>query len=321
MRRAALILLIVVFWAGTALGQSVISAKSGTIHYVEGSVLLNGKAVEPKFGNFPQIQENSELQTGVGRAEVLLGPGVLLWVGENSALRMISDRLTDTRLEVRGGEVLVECAELLDGAEMTFLVKDATVSIAKDGVYLIDYGRNEVRVYQGEAEVAVAGQTHRVKKERLLALTAVAMPEKFDSKKGDSLFRWARRRSEYLAMANVSAAKYVRDNGTMWNRSGWVWNPYFGMFTYIPHSGFYRSFWGNWGFWSPYDVYMVYQPRPVVSGPDYGGGGMHAGYQTVPSTSVGTSGTVAASPPATSSAAPAAAPISRETGNAGGRSR
>jgi hypothetical protein len=207
----------------------------------------------------------------------------------------------------------------MDGAELNVLVKGSTVRIAKDGVYRFDYGPGELRVYDGEAEVGAEGQTQRVKKERMLALTGVAVPVKFDPKRGDSLYRWAKRRAEYLAMANLSAAKYVRDRGDTWMRGGWIWNPYFGMYTYLPHRGMYRSFWG-YGFWSPYDVYMVYEP-PRQAAPGWADRGMHAGYTPMPATSAGTSGTVAASAPATSSASAPSAPISRETGSAGGRSR
>ena len=68
-----------------ALAQSVISAKSGLIHYVEGRVLLAGEPVESHLGTFPDIKENAQLRTEEGRAEVLLTPGVVLRIGESSA--------------------------------------------------------------------------------------------------------------------------------------------------------------------------------------------------------------------------------------------
>src|SRR2546429_3861810 len=49
--------------------------------------------------NFPDVKENWQLRTEEGRAEVLLTPGVFLRVSENSAIRMIANRLIDTRVD------------------------------------------------------------------------------------------------------------------------------------------------------------------------------------------------------------------------------
>src|SRR5208283_1945205 len=39
----------------------------------------------------------------------------------------------------------------------------------------------------------------------------------------------------------------------------WAWNPYFGMFTYLPGLGYgYNPF--GWAFYSPYTVGMLYVP-------------------------------------------------------------
>jgi len=67
---------------------------------VEGRAYLGDKPVEPKLGQFPDIKENQEFRTEDGRAEILLTPGVFLRLGENSSVRMLSTRLTDTRVEV-----------------------------------------------------------------------------------------------------------------------------------------------------------------------------------------------------------------------------
>src|SRR6476620_11534039 len=82
--------------ASGAYGQSVISAHSGILHYYEGEVTLEGKAPHQKAGTFAEVKEKQELQTQVGRAEVLLTPGVFLRMGENSAIRMDANKLSDT---------------------------------------------------------------------------------------------------------------------------------------------------------------------------------------------------------------------------------
>src|ERR1700732_2441748 len=95
--------------AGNSLyAQYMISAHSGLVQYVEGKAYLKDTLVEPKFGKFLEIKENQELRIGEGRAEVLLTPGVFLRMSENSSIRMLSTRLTDTRVEILTGSVMVE---------------------------------------------------------------------------------------------------------------------------------------------------------------------------------------------------------------------
>jgi hypothetical protein len=236
------------------------------VNYVEGKVLLDGKPVETKFGVFPQMKNDSQLRTEDGRAEVLLSPGSFLRVGENSGVKMVSDRLTDTRLEFLGGSAVVECGELAKDEALTVTYKDATISLLRKGLYRFDGEPAQLKVYDGEASVTKAGRTLTVKRSHLLPLEGVAVAAKFDDQ-GDSLTSWARRRSQYVAMANVSAARQAGQYGS-WGSNGWAWNPYFGMYTYLPMAGSYSNYWG-YRFWSPSDVYFIYVP----SQSRYGGSG------------------------------------------------
>ncbi len=54
------------------------------------------------------------LRTGQGRAEVLLTPGVFLRVGENSAIRMLDNRLLSTRVEIVSGNAIVRIGRSAD---------------------------------------------------------------------------------------------------------------------------------------------------------------------------------------------------------------
>src|SRR5262245_36263462 len=113
--------------SGTAaLAQSVISAHSGLIHYVEGRVLLDGKPVEVKLTSFPELKREAELRTEDGRAEVLLNPGVFLRLAERSAVRMVANQLSDTRVEFLSGSAIIESNSNLAQKEnaVTILYKD-----------------------------------------------------------------------------------------------------------------------------------------------------------------------------------------------------
>lgn len=317
-------LVCVLLGAGSLYAQSVISAHSGMIHYTEGEVLLAGKPVEASATNFPAIPENQELKTGEGRAEILLTPGVFLRLSEESAVRMISNRLSNARLEILAGSAVVESADLMKENSVTIHLRGSEVEIRRNGIYRFDFDPPQLRVFSGEAGVTTNGEVRVIKEGKLLAFDGMTIA-KFDNKVGDALNRWSRRRAEYIALANISAAKSLSDSGRSWGRGGWLLNPYFGMYTFIPYSGAYWSPYG-YRFWSPGTVYMVYQPRPVYTGGGWGGGGMYnanLGYVTMPQTSSGRSGTMAAaapsvSAPTTAASGAASAPVSRGSGHAGG---
>jgi hypothetical protein len=271
---------ILAFAAGSvaALAQSaVISARSGLIHYVEGQVYVDGQLVETKFGVFPEVKENQQLKTAEGRAEVLLTPGVFLRLGEHSAFRMITNRLIDTRLELVSGAAIVEAEDIGKDNSVTVAYGDATVHPTRKGVYQFDTATNELRVYDGLAEVTAGGQTVEVKEGHLVALDTLAV-RKFDKTVTDALNRWSERRDGYVSMANVAAATTLRTSlfsgGDMFS-SGWYWNSFFGMYTFVPGMGgmFYNAY-GN-PFYSPFDVYMAsgfYNPGYYGYGYGYGNG-------------------------------------------------
>jgi hypothetical protein len=260
--------------------QSVISARSGTVHHVEGRVLLADELVQPKFGHFPDLKDGEELRTEDGRAEILLTPGVFLRVASNSAVRMISNRLSDTRVELLQGEALVECAEILKDNAVTVVYKDSAVSLAKKGLYNFTTAPAELRVFKGEALVRTPSGDMTARKGKQVPLDGVLVASKFNTKQADGLFDWSQNRSGYLAMANYSAARSLVDDGSPWRTSGWLWNPGYGMFTYMPSSGYFYSPFG-YLFASPYTVYTVYPTYPSRGGTGVSGStGSGAGRRT-----------------------------------------
>ncbi len=263
----------------SAFGQSAISAHSGMVHYVEGMVLLDGQQVDPKFGEFPEVKNDQVLKAEEGRAEVLLTPGVFLRLAENSSFRMLSNRLSDTAIEVLSGSVMFEVDELLKDNAITVKYQDATVALTKDGLYRVEADPARLKVYEGAAQVIYGTKTVEAHKGHQVALDETLLASSFDAKDTDSFYRWASRRSEYVAAANVSSARSAGCNSfaasttncgglgsyggygsTYGNPYGmWAWNPYFGMFTYLPGAGFgYNPF--GWAFYSPYTVGMLYVP-------------------------------------------------------------
>lgn len=256
-----------------AYAQSVVSAKSGLIHYTEGDVLLQDKAVETNGVKFQDMKNGDVLRTQEGRAEVLLTPGSVLWMKEQTSVKMVSNRLAHTAVEVLSGSVVVECPEVAPGTEVVLTFKDTTVEFAKKGIVRIDTDPAAVKVYSGEAIVTRGNDTLTLKEGKQTTLAGVLQPEKFDNKVGDSFYRWAARRDAGFAAANLAAAKsaghsvsYPKIGGT------WGWNPWLGMFTYIPYSGRYFSPFG-FAYFSPYSVGSVYDSYYYGGGGRYYGGG------------------------------------------------
>jgi hypothetical protein len=254
------------FLAATpAWAQSVISAHSGIVHYVEGDVSIDGELTHPKFAQFPEVKPGQVLSTAEGRVEMLLTPGVFLRLAENSSVKMIKNTLSDTRVEVVSGAALIEVGELLPDNAITLIAGSAQIALPKKGLYRIDAEPAQLRVYDGRALVADGDRNVTAKKGREVELDSHALAaRKFNAKETDAFYRWSGRRDSYIAAANVTSAHVARDSGYssgfFGGRSAWSWNPYFGMFTFVPAFGVYQSPFGS-PFYSPSMIRFVYTPR------------------------------------------------------------
>jgi hypothetical protein len=275
----------------------VISVHSGVLHVSEGAVFTDDQPVNQKYGTFPDLKEKSILRTEQGRAELLLTPGVFLRVGENSAVKMLDNRLSDTRVEVLKGSAVVECDDPMKVNAVTLVYGDYQIHVRKAAVMEFSANPAELKVFHGEAEVELNGVVSVVKAGKLLPFTQALAQEKFDPKtSGDELTRWSQDRSEAVSVANVSAAKSFRDNGGslmglgglgmysngMSPYGSWYYNPYYSMYTYMPLNGMFFNPYG-YGFFSPFSVYQVYNNPGYF----YGGGGGNYGAAAPPTSSTG----------------------------------
>jgi hypothetical protein len=262
--------------APRAWSQSVISAHSGVIHYVEGDVSIDATPVRPKFAEFPDVKSGQLVATAEGRAEILLTPGVFLRMAENSSVRMLSNSLADTRLEVVSGSALVEVGELLEHNAISFEASGAHVELVKKGLFRIDASPASLRVFEGQARVTSGSENFTARKGHQIDLASAKLADtKFETKDTDAFYRWSSRRAEYVAAANVISARVTSNSsygsGFTSNPGAWSWNPYFGMFTFLPANGVYWSPFGA-PFYSPGMAWAAYAPRrgTLVAGPGYG---------------------------------------------------
>jgi hypothetical protein len=334
--KASLSVAVLALGALPALAQPVISAKSGVVSYVQGTVTVGGVAVKPSETKFPEVKENEILRTEEGRAEVLLTSGTILRTGDNSSFKMLTNRLIDTRVELLTGRHVVEVMEIQKDNNLTLAVKDATVIITKHGLYRFDVDQSRIKVFDGVLGVTVNGQSILVGAGKMIDATTASV-EKFDKEDTDALDHWARRRAELVAMANASSAKQQHDygctptsnfaavnNGTSTNPcsdpcGGWRYNPWFGVYTHIPCGGNVYSPYG-YRYWNPYNVMQAYYapPPPIYN---HGGGyGGNNGYSAAAQTSSGYSGALSTAASTVSSPTSAASSSTSTSSSAGSAS-
>ncbi len=288
-RRWASAAVLISMTAAVCSAQGITSAHSGLLHYFEGNVSIDGVSVEAKVGKFSEIKENSILRTAQGRAEILLTPGVYLRVGENSAVKMLDNRLLSTRVEFLSGTALVESDDpevSVKDPAVTIVYKDYQVQPLKYGIFELSSDPSQMKVFKGQANVMAGTIKSVVKEGRLVVFSAALVSERFDEKQADDLYLWARDRSGALSAANLSSARSLSAGGYSLNNlymggmypglgfssgmvGGWYFNQGMGMFTYMPYGGtFYSPF--GYGIFSPTTIYTYYSPGGSTW---YGGSG------------------------------------------------
>ena len=244
------------------------SALPGTLNYVEGQASIGNEVLDAKSIGSAEVQVGQTLTTENGKAEILLTPGVFLRLGADSSLHMVSPNLTNTELALDRGEAMVEVDQIYKENDIRIVQNGASTQLLKPGLYHFDAAHQQVRVFDGKAVVQDGDRKVTVKGGHELALNREGKLKatSFDKKiaENDDLYRWSSLRSDYLAQANVAAARVYVVNGWYgpgWFGAGWYWSPWWGAYTFLPANGFLYSPFG-WGFYSPLWVYRA----PVLYG-------------------------------------------------------
>jgi len=247
------------------------TAMPGTLNYVEGQASIGDQTLDAHAVGNADLQDGQVLETGNGKAEILLTPGVYLRVGSNSSVKMVSNSLTNTEVTVNQGEAMVEVDQIYHENNLRISQPGADTKLVKAGLYDFDATNGDVRVFDGKAVVTADDHDITVKKNHELAFNSPKLKahsfDKDQVTKNDDLYRWSSLRSEYLSQANTDAAQRYYVNGWYgpgWWGPGWYWDPVFAGYTYLPGSGFFYSPFG-WSFYSPLMVWRA----PVVIGGGY----------------------------------------------------
>jgi hypothetical protein len=235
-----------------ALAQSVISTHSGVVYFFDGAVYIQDQRLEQKFGRFPDIGEGRELRTENGRAEVLLTPGVILRIGEKSAVRMVSCKFSDTRVELLDGSAIVEANEPAAETPVRLIHRNWQVRLPKEGVFRIDSQPPQVSVYKGAAEVSADGgaESATVRGGQTLPLANVLVSEQAPIASGDEFNSWAMSRSEAISSDNATAAEITDDPNVIEKSAGAIGGLSYFPLTGIPGVAVTNPY--GLSFWSPF---------------------------------------------------------------------
>jgi hypothetical protein len=195
--------------------QKVVSAHAGLITYLQGPAFVDGKRVVLKTARFPQMKNGETLSTSRGRAELLLAPGVIVRLSENSQLRMDDTDLADTRVMLLRGDALIEIVQLPEGNRIQVGLAETTTQLTRPGLYRFGT-QGTLRVFGGEALVHAGSGMADVKRGMEVDLDSTLAIKKFDRKQTDSLHAWAARRSFDLFMSDPDA----REKQSHWQSAG-----------------------------------------------------------------------------------------------------
>src|SRR6201984_2590134 len=140
------------------------TAMPGTLNYVEGQASIGDQTLDSHAVGNADLQNGEVLETGNGKAEILLMPGVYLRVGSNSSVKMISNSLLNTEVTVNQGEAMVEVDQIYPENNLRVSQPGADTRIAKTGLYDFDASNGDVRVFDGKAVVRAVDHDVTVKK-------------------------------------------------------------------------------------------------------------------------------------------------------------
>jgi hypothetical protein len=251
-------------------GQTVRSTHSGLVYFFDGYVFVGEEQLQQKFGRFPEIGEGRVLRTELGRAEVLLTPGVFLRVDENSAVRLLSDSLSDTRGELLRGSAILEVSHEAAKAPDTLIYKNWQVRAPQDSIARIDADPAQLRMYSGTAEVSAedASGIVTVRRGEVLPFASALVPDQATTPVEDSFNLWAMNRSSVVREDNSIGAG-ITDDPDQLDTSG-IALPSFRYFpvTGIPSLGisypYGMSFWSPYQTWlNPYQTGLIYSRYPA----------------------------------------------------------
>jgi hypothetical protein len=192
---------------------------------------------------------------------------------------MLQTDLPLVELEVLSGSAMIEAGDLGENVVIRVKTPHTSVRIKKDGLYRIDAhsAQTRVSVRKGELEYLTRGDMKKLKKDKQAVLkeSSVEIVKLDEDQLLDDFDLWVKDRAEIMIAANQSLLRR-RSFGTSLFASSWVFDPFFGCYTFVPYGYMYRSPWGGrFIYYAPYYSFYGYGywPGYYPNGGYSGGGG------------------------------------------------
>ncbi len=239
-----------------------ISAKAGMINLAEGKPLLfnldhkQGKVLSAR----DQLRAGDRIQTEEnGRVEILLNPGSYLRVAGRSEVQFLETAFDSMQVRINEGAAILESSILNKKFHaLTISTSAGDVKILNEGLYRFQVNADqsvEVAVSKGKARWLRDGRemaTLKSGKRYILGTTGdeTLQVAKLDKNRMDNIDLWSKQRAEFLVTANDRLSLWDMDSAyssfsyNYGYRGGWMYNPYFQCFTFVPFDYTFRSPYG-----------------------------------------------------------------------------
>ena len=227
--------------------QYVISAKAGGVNIVEGSASFKrGKSDWDILIAGDELRPGDSVKTDAdGRVEILLSPGSFLRLAENSEFIFSSTSIYNLKLKIVKGSAIVEASAVDSSLEVT--AGQSQFQIMQNGIYRFSVdadGKAEALVRKGR--VLFADGVVKDGKKIVIASGAKPLIAEFDKKTQDSFDMWSKGRAETLIAANrkLSERAMKRSLSARVASNLWLYDPFFGAFTFLPYGSGFNSPYG-----------------------------------------------------------------------------
>ncbi|MGI4830815.1 MAG: FecR domain-containing protein [Janthinobacterium lividum] len=131
-----------------------------TLNYVQGQATLDGQPLMASAISAPRSLHAGEvLATNTGSADVMLTPGTLLRVGQNTAVQLVSSDATRSEMRLESGRANVAVNMIRPDALLLVDLPNGQTQVLQRGLYTFDTATETVRVFNGEAKVFPGANT------------------------------------------------------------------------------------------------------------------------------------------------------------------
>lgn len=252
---------------------------AGSLQFVQGQANIDGQPINGNDTNNNinqprQLRAGETLATANGTADILLAPGALLRIGQDSTVRMVAEDQGRTEVKLEQGRANISVNVVRHDDLLLLDLQNGQTQILSRGLYTFNTATNTVRVFNGEAEVFPGTDTTsnvkpvKVKESHELILGGDrAKPASFDREMADAdLLPWTGPKETRAALADNSIA---RQGGANYGYAGYYPGAYGFYGDGLYAAGYdYPYAWGPYGFWG-YPFFGV--------GFGYWGGGFYGG--------------------------------------------